>query len=205
MTRRYLFKSLILITFFSAWGFQAARAESPDHVAKAFQQQLLETMKEAKSLTAEQRYKRLEPSVSMTFHLPLMTRIATGSFWKSASKEQKKNLIAAFRRMSVSTLATLFDSYKGESLKSYGATPGPRQLQVVKTEMLRPNKKAVPITYISKKFKNRWYLIDVIVDDGISELKVRRSEYRGILKQKGIKGLIEALNNKADELMKPKQ
>ena len=43
--------------------------------------------------------------------------------------------------------------------------------------------------------------VDVVVDDGISELEVRRSEYRLLLENKGIDGLIRALNAKADQLM----
>jgi len=195
-------KALILFVFFSALGPSISRAETPDMVAQKFQQNLLAVMKEAKQLSIRQRYERLGPSVAQAFHLPLMTRISTGAFWKTATKEQKKQLIAAFRRMSVSTLATLFKSYNGETFKSLGEKPGPRQLRLVKTEMTRPKKNSVPITYIAKKFRNQWYLIDVIVDNGISELKVRRSEYRGILKSAGIQGLIKALNKKADELTK---
>ena len=201
--KNYFYRSLILITCLAIWNSSTSRAETPDIVVQKFQQQLLATMKEAKKLTVQQRYKILEPSVVRTFHLPLMTRISAGDFWKSATKEQKTRLIAAFRRMSISTLATLFSGYNGETFKSLGAKPGPRQLRLIKTEMTRPNKNAVPITYISKKFRNRWYMIDVMVDSGISELKVRRSEYRGILKREGINGLIKALNKKADELVKP--
>jgi len=107
--------------------------------------------------------------------------------------------------MSISTLATLFDGYSGENFKSLGEKPGPRQLRLVKTEMSRPEKDAVPITYISKKFRDRWYLIDVMVDNGISELQVRRSEYRDILRREGVKGLIKVLNKKADELINSKK
>lgn len=201
---RFPSKLLIFIVVFSAWAAPASWAQSPEAVVSNFQQQLLATMKVAKGLSVKERYQRLEPSVVKAFHLPLMTRIATGGYWKSATQDQKKSLISGFRKMSVSTLATLFKNYKGESFKNYGAKPGPRNLQVVRTEMQRPNKKPVQIIYISKNFRDRWYLIDVIVDDGISELKVRRSEYNGILKQKGITGLIEALNKKADELINAK-
>lgn len=202
--RQSAFKLLILLVFLSAWNVPNSWADAPELVVQKFQEKLLATMKKAKSLSVKERYRHLEPSVMRTFHLPLMTRIATGDYWKSATKNQKKQLINAFRRMSVSTLATLFKSYKGESFKNYGAKPGPRQLKIVKTEMVRPQKSAVPIIYISKKFRDQWYLIDVIVDNGISELKVRRSEYRGLLQQKGIDGLIAALNKKADELIKAK-
>ncbi|MEQ8195164.1 MAG: ABC transporter substrate-binding protein [Rhodospirillales bacterium] len=205
MNRQYPTNILILICFFFFSGTGTARADSPSIVVKQFQENLLAVMKEAKTLDIKQRYRRLEPSVSRAFHLPLMTKIAAGSFWENASQEQKNLLVAAFQRMSVSTLATLFDGYSGEKFKNLGETSGPRHLRLVRTEMTRPKKKSIPLTYVSKQFRNRWFLIDVIVDDGISELKVRRSEYRQILSQQGIDGLITALNKKADELTKPQQ
>ena len=196
-------KLLILLVLFLTLGPSISSAETPDNVVQKFQHRLLTVMKEAKKLSVQQRYQRLEPDVIRAFHLPLMAQISTGSFWKTAKNEEKKQLVTAFRRMSVSTLATMFNDYSGENFKSLGEKPGPRQLRVVKTEMTRPKKDAIPIAYISKKFHDRWYLIDIMVDNGISELKVRRSEYRGILKREGIQGLIRVLNKKADELMKP--
>ena len=57
------------------------------------------------------------------------------------------------------------------------------------------------MAYIAAKFSGYWRLIDVVVDGGISELKVRRSEYNSTLNRTGLSGLINLLNNKADELM----
>ena len=43
----------------------------------------------------------------------------------------------------------------------------------------------------------------MLLDAGISELAVRRSEYRRVLKTGGVDGLIETLNRKADQLLNP--
>jgi ABC-type transporter MlaC component len=69
------------------------------------------------------------------------------------------------------------------------------------TELVKPDKSTVDIAYVTKKIKDRWRIIDVIVDNGISELMVRRSEYNLILKKKGVPGLVSLLNRKADELV----
>ncbi|HIJ42832.1 MAG: hypothetical protein QF511_02000 [Rhodospirillales bacterium] len=54
---------------------------------------------------------------------------------------------------------------------------------------------------LRKKINHRWFIVDVIADKGISELKVRQSEYRWLLKMDGNEGLIKALNDKADQLI----
>ncbi|MEK9723668.1 MAG: ABC transporter substrate-binding protein, partial [Rhodospirillaceae bacterium] len=58
----------------------------------------------------------------------------------------------------------------------------------------------VPLTYVTREVQGAWRIIDVLVDAGISELAVRRSEYRLILKTDGIDGLITVLGDKASAL-----
>jgi ABC-type transporter MlaC component len=42
----------------------------------------------------------------------------------------------------------------------------------------------------------------VLVDNGISELAVRRSEYRSVLKSGGVSGLIQLLDRNTEKLLK---
>ena len=178
-------------------------AESPSAsgVAKSFQSTLIETMKTAASSSVGERYKRLAPSVVQSFHLPLMTQISTGAYWGQATIEERKSLVAAFRRMSIATLATLFSGYSGETFHVTAEKPGPSKTTLVMTHLLKTDGEKINIAYIARRFKSGWRMIDVIVDSGISELKVRRSEYNQVLKKGGIPALIKLLNSKADELM----
>lgn len=179
----------------------ASESERPAALVAEFQDELVQVMREAESLGVEGRYKRLLPAVSRTFHLPVMVRIATGAHWRNATDSQRQNLVGAFRRMSVTTLAALFDGYNGEAFVTVGAKDGPQGTRLVHTQLVTGNGKRHDITYVAKRFDDGWRLIDVIVDNGISELKVRQSEYHQVLRQEGIEGLILLLNGKADELI----
>ena len=180
-----------------------ASADSPNATATVteFQDALIELMKKAKTLSIKQRYTFLEPSVSKAFHLRLMSKIATEQYWSEATHSERQELTMAFRRMSVSTLATLFSGYSGEQFRFIAEKDGPQKTRLVITEIVKSDKSTVNISYITRNFKQGWKIVDVIVDAGISELKVRRSEYRQILKSSGIPGLINILNNKADQLI----
>ena len=46
-------------------------------------------------------------------------------------------------------------------------------------------------------------IVDILLDNSISQLAVRRSEYRRLLGKKGVDGLIAALNGMSDELIAP--
>src|SRR5687767_8287451 len=72
-------------------------AQQADPVArvKSLYAALLETMKDAKRLGVEGRYKKLAPVLNATFDLPAMTRIAVGPAWTSFTPEQQAATTAA--------------------------------------------------------------------------------------------------------------
>lgn len=198
ITHKVLIFLISVLFSFSA----AGQDNSPQAVVGEFQASLLEAMKKADTLGVKGRYQMLMPPIEKAFHIPLMIRIATGTYWKNANTSQQREIIKAFKRMNISTLAILFDGYSGESFKIVGDRPGPQKTLLVDTKLSRPDKSPVDIAYVMKTIKNRWRIIDVVVDNGISELTVRRSEYHRVLKENGVSGLINTLNNKADELIK---
>jgi len=177
-----------------------AATPKPSETVREFQAVLLQIMKDAKNLDIQQRYGRLAPIVKKSFHIPLMVQIASGDYWKQATSSERMDLVYAFQRMSIMTLATLFDGYDGEVFRVVNEKPGPQKTTLVGTKLIKADKSKIDIAYVTRPFKNGWRIIDVIVDKGISELKVRRSEYRLTLKKSGIPGLIKLLNGKADEL-----
>ncbi len=197
----YRLKTLIFLLSFALASNPASAGPSASEVVERFQTALIQVMKEAEALSVQQRFDRLSPIVDKSFHIPLMIQIATGNYWKEATPPERAQLVKAFRRMSIATLATLFDGYSGEVFKRVGEKPGPQKTLLVMTKLVKSDKSMIDIAYVSRPFKDSWQIIDVVVDNGISELKVRRSEYNLVLKNKGIPGLISLLTKKADELV----
>ncbi len=176
-------------------------ADAPDAVVERFHETLLAVMKEADSLGVTGRYQRLEPDIGQAFDLALMIRVASGAHWKKATESQRQRLLAAFTRMSVSTYASQFDGFSGQSFETVGVRPGPQQTQLVKTRIVRPEDEPVGLTYVTRESDGGWRIVDILLDDEVSELAVRRSEYRRVLKSKGLEGLIAILEEKADVLL----
>lgn len=209
--RRPMQASLIIvlaICFHAALAVPRAGAAtdlSPTALVEGFHAKLLAVMKDAKTLGYEGRYKQLAPSVSGTFHLRLMTQISSGGHWRKASEAEKQALVAAFSKVSIGTYAARFDGYSGQHFETLNTKAGPQQTQLVATQLVNPGGDDVALTYVTKKLDGTWRVIDVILASGISELALRKSEYRQILKQDGIGGLITALNAKAAELGVPQK
>ncbi len=180
----------------------AAAQEDPARtVIQRFQQSLLAVMKEAKTLGVTGRYQRLQPRIEEAFHLPLMIRVATGSFWRKADEEQQARLVAAFKRLSISTYANRFDGYSGQVFEIADQRPGPQKTVLVKTRIVSPGDSPARLTYVVKEFEGQWRIVDILLDNDISELAVRRSEYSRLLKKNGVDALIATLNDKADGLV----
>jgi phospholipid transport system substrate-binding protein len=195
---------LILFCFFAFISSHESKASDPGTVVEEFQKHLLSVMKQSKSLTVKERYDLLLPAIEGSFQLHVMIGIAAGSYWKTANREQRERLANAFKRKNISTVATLFRGYSGQVFETLGEKEAPQNTQLVQTQIVSPDGDAIELDYRLIETKNGWKIIDVIIDKGISEMSVRRSEYNDILKKGGISALIDILNGKADELLAEK-
>ena len=95
-----------------------ALSAEPSEVVDRFHEVLLSVMKKASSTSVSARYKELKPEIEKAFNLPFMIRITVGSRWNTASNQQKRELIEAFKRMSVGTYASRFNGYSGQLFKT---------------------------------------------------------------------------------------
>jgi phospholipid transport system substrate-binding protein len=179
----------------------AAQTQTATTVVEAFQGELLEVMKMARRLDVAERYEKLLPSVEKAFNLRLMVRMATSPYWDKASDAQRDSVTLAFKRMNIATVATLFDGYSGQVFEISGESEGPQNTRLVQTKIVSPDRSAVKLVYRLIQLEGRWQIIDVIVDDGISEIQTRRSEYAKSLSQGGVDLLSSVLEAKAKELL----
>lgn len=194
---------IVIIIFFSILVYPTwALSAEPSEVVDRFHEVLLSVMKTAGSTSVTARYKELKPEMEKAFNLPFMIRITVGSSWKRTSEQQKSELIEAFKRMSVGTYASRFNGYSGQIFKTLKVRTGPKGTRLVDTRIENPNDDSVTITYVMGKFGDKWKIIDVLLDRGISEMAVRVSEYRSILRSRGVRALARALSKKATNLLK---
>ena len=177
-------------------------AQTGDPIArvKSFYSTLLDTMKEAKRLGIEGRYKKLAPVIIATFDLPAMTRIAVGPTWTSLTAEQQAALTSAFSRLSIATYASRFDGYDGERFEVEPKTVERGADRIVNTRLIQNSGEPVVLNYLMRSSGADWKIVDVYLNGTISELATRRSEFGSILKSGGADTLIKTLRARADKL-----
>ena len=110
---------IVIIIIFGFFVYPAgALSAEPSEVVDRFHEVLLSVMKKASSTSVPERYRELKPEIEKAFNLPFMIRITVGSRWNTATEQQKKELVEAFKRMSVGTYASRFNGYSGQLFKT---------------------------------------------------------------------------------------
>jgi phospholipid transport system substrate-binding protein len=181
---------------------QAQASDPGAQTISAFDDALLDVMKQAKSLGVEGRYRKLEPAVTAAFDLPTMTRFAVGPTWGSIAPADQAALIKAFTRLTVANYAKNFDDFGGEhfSVDAQVQTRGPDKL--VRSHLLSPKGKTVDLTYRMRQASDgRWKIIDVYYNGSVSELTARRSDFGATISQ-GPQALLAKINALSDKLLK---
>jgi phospholipid transport system substrate-binding protein len=168
-------------------------------VVRGFYAALLQTMRQGPALGPAGRYEHLAPAVRNTFDLGFMTRLAVGPGWASLSSVEQQRVTEAFGRYVAATYADRFDRYSGERFEVVDEKAFAGGL-IIETRIVAADGKPVAIDYALRPDAEGWRVSDVYLDGTISELAARRSEFSAILRDRGIAGLITALNMKSDRL-----
>jgi phospholipid transport system substrate-binding protein len=181
------------------WRPAHAQAVGPTAPIQRLSAALLATMKAGGSF--ETRYRALEPVVAQVFNLDAVLAASVGLFWTALGDDQKSQLVAAFRRYTVSSYVANFDSYNGQSFQ---VTPAVRTVSadevVVDSQLVRPDNDPVKLDYVMRRGPTGWQAVDVLTDGSISRVAVQRSDFRELLRRGGVPALAASLTNKVANL-----
>jgi phospholipid transport system substrate-binding protein len=158
---------------------------------------LAEVVKDAEALGFEGRFQRLAPVLIEVYDFPAMTRFATGPAWAEASEEQRLDVVAAFRDMSIATYARRFDGGGARFDVMDERELGVDDILVRTTLTPGDGSEAIELDYRVRAADGVWRIIDVYLTGTVSELATRRAEFAPIIRDQGLDGLIKALREKA--------
>ena len=203
--RRGLLSLAILVPVIAIPWWSANAQTSGDAAATAPVEQLdnalLAAMKAGNTTPFEDRYRALTPVIEKVFNLDAVLAASVGLTWASLPADQKAALAAAFRRYTVSSYATSFNSYNGQSFQ---VSPTVRTLGngevVVNSRLIRADGSSVALDYVMRRGPAGWQAVDVLTDGSISRVAVQRSDFRELLSSGGAPALAEGLKHKVADL-----
>jgi phospholipid transport system substrate-binding protein len=172
-------------------GKAAQDASGPADVVNAFHNALLNNMKHGKEYGCEGRIKHLEPVVDSSFDVGLIAQTVMRKHWPELSDAQHKQLIAAFREMTIVTYADQFASFGGEVFSVQNTQTLPNGDQLVHARLQPGSGDLVAFDYILHGQNGNWRIINIIAD-GVSDLALRTIQYNKLYEQKdkGFDGLL---------------
>jgi len=180
----------------------AAQTDPAAAQIESLDAQLVDVMKQAKSLSAQARLRKLEPVVAHAYDAATMIRFAVGSSWSSIPAAQQQALTEVFAKLTAASYAHEITGYSGEhfEISPNVLTRGPDK--VVATTLNSPHDGPVSISYRMRQSGGTWKIIDVYYNGAISQLTTRHSDFQGTLEHGGPTALIAHLNALVDKQLK---
>jgi phospholipid transport system substrate-binding protein len=142
----------------------------------------------------------IDAKVLPHFNFQAMTASAVGRNWDKATPEQKTKLAEEFKTLLVRTYASALASYSSQKFDFRPLRAKPTDTDVtVNVRVLQPGQQPVTIDYDMEKRPTGWKVWDVRVG-GISLVANYRTEFDNVIRDKGVDGLLKALQAKNSSL-----
>lgn len=169
-------------------------------VVQRLQSGIANSPSSADGTSFDQRYAALAPLIGQTHDLPYIARFALRREWSNLDDEQRSQYIDEFTRLSIANYVSRFRNATADTFAIFGQKELPRgQIEVTGT-LAAADGKTLPISYILHQSDGSWKIINIIVD-GISDLALKRSEYRRVIEDDDFPGLLEYLSEQIADLV----
>jgi len=197
ISRRGLFTAIIASAGLAIAASPVRAQAAPAAPIQRLNDALLGVMRQGPVTPFDSRYQALAPVIEQVFNLDAVLGASVGLSWATMSPEQKAELLAAFRRYTISSYVSNFDSYNGQN---FAILPTSRTLPngevVVATQLVRPDRSPLRLDYVMRSGPAGWQAVDVLTDGAISRVAVQRSDFRGLLMAGGVPALAAGLQRK---------
>jgi phospholipid transport system substrate-binding protein len=186
---------VFLLSGMSVSWAQKTDSASPEQVVKRLHESLTEAMREGSRLGYKGRLELLTPSVTRTHDLDFIARTTLGNLWSKLSPDQQITFTDTFRQLSISSYADWFKSHEGEAFEFVDQQAMPREQVLVRSRIVKGKDEVARLDYVLRETKDGWRIINIMAN-GVSDLALKRVEYRSILERDGFPALIDMLKKK---------
>lgn len=174
-------------------------AATPVDVVERLHDGLAEFAAEADSSNLEQRIERLRPLITSTHDLPYIAELTVRREWKDLPPAHRERFVDAFERLSIATYASRFAELDGDPFRTLEADPADGDRAHVRAEIVPADGEPIPLDYSLQERDGRWRIINIVAD-GVSDLALKRAEYRRVLAGGTIDDLIAELESQVDAM-----
>jgi phospholipid transport system substrate-binding protein len=172
---------------------------APDELVKSVTNDVLTIVRSDEAIKAGDTTRVIalvDQKVLPHFNFPHMTALAVGRDWRSATPEQQKRLVDAFRTLLVRTYSNSLTQYRDQTIdfKPLRADAADAVVKV-QTSVRQAGAQPIGIDYSLEKTDQGWKVFDVLVS-GVSLVTNYRGSFGDEIRVGGIDGLIKSLDAK---------
>jgi len=181
---------------------RAPSPASPTTMVSGFHDALNNAAKSASGKSFAAREMAFAAVVRASYDTRFMARIAAGSYWDKLSPAERDALAAAFTDLTVASYASRFHAALPFTVMDQ--QPAAQDRVLVRARLQRKTGDVLKMSYLLEKSPSPrgWAIVDVWLNDTVSELALRRAEFAPVLRDKGAAALIADLRSKIDALPK---
>jgi phospholipid transport system substrate-binding protein len=190
----------LLVPLLAAPG-RAAEADPAVQQIETFYAALIDTMKQGKELGLQGRYKQLTAVTQETFDLPGMAQASVGPAWQTISEPDRKAVVDAFERLTISNYAKNFSVFGGEKFTVDPNVKMRNADKIVESKLIGGDGKETPFNYRLRMSDGKWKVIDIYLNGYVSQVALRRADYSTTVASAGAAGLAKKINELADRQM----
>lgn len=176
-----------------------AGARAADTTAEAFVRQLgddIVAVLSDQSLDKAGKLEELKGLLDGATDLDLVAKLVMGPTWRQASADQQEAYTQAFRQLVMRTMADQLGTYNGEIFTVVGSEQVNERDSVVRTQIERPSgQPSINVEWRVRDAEGKRLVIDIVAE-GVSLIVTQRQEVASIVNQRGIDGLIDAINER---------
>lgn len=152
--------------------------------------QLQDALVEAADLKdVHARFDLLKDVVAATHDLDFIGELTVRREWRDWTEQQRAAFLAAFRSLSIMNYAARFANVDEESFEIIAPQLAGNERIEVKTTVVRADGSTVPLDFVLQKAGEQWRIVNILAD-GVSDLALKRAEYRSLLGERGFDGLV---------------
>jgi phospholipid transport system substrate-binding protein len=171
---------------------EAPQEASPKEVVNRLETTLIDHMKAGDSLTFDERFDKLRPLVEDIMAVDRMGRFLFGRDWASFDEQQRKRFKDAFLDLSAATYAGQFKKFGGEHFDPVEVLKQGEDRVVVKRQLTTGSGRKVAFDYLMTHSDDGWQIVTIITD-GVSDLAVKRSQYRRLLADQNFDAVVSRI------------
>ncbi|WMJ08435.1 ABC transporter substrate-binding protein [Nitrosomonas sp. sh817] len=187
---------VMLLPISAALSAAESETRNPEQVIQYLQSSLLHVMQDGEKLGYDGRYKYLEPVIDQSHDVDLIIKTILGAtYWSQLDATQQNLMVETFRQLSIATYAGRFTHHEGEQFRIIEQRDLPRDQVLVRSQLTQSDGGTVNFDYVLHQDQGHWRITNILFD-GVSDLAIKRGEYRAILQRSGFQALIDMLKEK---------